>query len=102
MAVQQTAFQQFLENEVNKVKGIYYPVKAGFLTQAFVRKAAPKKLHPNPGDEFCDPKIGPNYEIISGYEKQYRQAGRNPNNLLYTDARSRNRSWLNRPIRTDI
>lgn len=85
MAVQQTAFQQFLENEVNKVKGIYYPVKAGFLTQAFVRKAAPKKLHPNPGDEFCDPKIGPNYEIISGYEKQYRQAGRNPNNLLYTD-----------------
>ena len=60
-----TEFQVFLDQEVNKVKGIYYPVKSGFLTQAFVRKAAPKKLHPNPGDEFCDSKIGPNYEIIT-------------------------------------
>ena len=85
MGTQRTEFQQYIENEVARVKGIYYPVKAGFFQQAFVKKAAPSKLHPNPGDEFCDPRIGPNYEIISGYEKQYRRVVNNPNDLLYMD-----------------
>ena len=68
-----TEFQVFLDQEVNKVKGIYYPVKAGFLRRVFVKTAPINQLHPNPGDEFCFPDIGPNYEIISRYEKDFRK-----------------------------
>jgi len=72
MAASKTSFQQYLEEEVDKVKGVYYPVKAGLLRRAFIKKAPLSKLHPNPNDEFCFPDIGPNYEIISRYEQDYR------------------------------
>ena len=78
-----TEFQVFLEEEINKVKGVYYPVRAGFLRRTFIKKAACSKLHPNPEDEFCDPEVGPNYEIISGYERDYRKAGGVVDNLRY-------------------
>ena len=35
-----TEYESFLADEVNKVKGIYYPVKAGLLRRALIRKAA--------------------------------------------------------------
>ena len=72
MASTKTEFQLFLESEVNKVKGIYYPVKAGFLRRLLIKKVSCRKLHPNPNDEFCFPEIGPNYGIISDYEKAFR------------------------------
>ena len=31
-------------------------------------------MHPNPEDEFCMPKIGPNYKIISEYQQQFADA----------------------------
>ena len=74
MAVSRTNFQNFLEEEVNRYKGVYMPVKTGFLKRALVRSASCKVLHPNPDDEFCDPKIGPNYEIIASYEFGIRKA----------------------------
>lgn len=46
------------------------PVKTAFLKRAFVRVMPMRKLHPNPEDEFCDLKIGPNYEIISHYQHE--------------------------------
>ena len=67
-----TDFSAFLEKEVNKVRWLSYPVKAGFLRRVFVRKADCSKLHPNPNDEFCQPAIGPNYEIITRYMADYR------------------------------
>ena len=69
------AFQTYLEEEVKKVKGLYVPVSAGFLRRLLIRRAACKKLHPNPDDEFCSPKIGPNSGIISKYVKEYRAHG---------------------------
>ena len=33
-----TEFQTFLEQEVNKVKGVYYPVKAGFLRRLLIKE----------------------------------------------------------------
>ena len=81
-----TAFQQFLEEETNKVKGTYYPVKAGFLRRLFIKSAACSKLHPNPGDEFCFPDIGPNYGIISKYEQEYREAGKTVSNAEFKDS----------------
>lgn len=72
MIKSKTAFQSFLAEEVDKVKGVYYPVRAGFFRRVFVRKASCGKLHPNPDDEFCVPEIGPNDEIISRYERDFR------------------------------
>ena len=50
-----TVFQVFLDQEVNKVKGVYYPVKAGFPRRLLIKRVSCKKLHPNPEDEFCFP-----------------------------------------------
>ena len=80
-----TEFESFLADEINKVKGIYYPVKAGLLRRALIRKAACRKLHPNPHDEFCLPEIGPDYRIISRYESDYRKVKDDPDNLKYID-----------------
>ena len=66
-------FQEYLKEEVDKVKGVYYPVRASFPARVLHRKAACRKLHPNPEDEFCFPDIGPNYGIVSRYEQQYRR-----------------------------
>ena len=65
MAVAKTGFQAYLEEELNRYKGVMMPVKTGFPRRVFIRSAACKKLHPNPEDEFCNPEIGPNYEIIA-------------------------------------
>ncbi len=64
-------FQEFLKEEIDRVRGGYYPVKAGFLRRILVRHAWTGKLHPNPEDEFCLPEIGPSYRIIGTYQRQY-------------------------------
>ena len=72
------AFEAFLEEEVRKVRGVSRPVRAGLLYRLTVSKASPRRIHPNPEDEFCDPRVGPSYSIISRYERElgmYRQMG---------------------------
>ncbi len=66
-----TEFEQYLQEEVNKGKGVYVPIKAGVLERLLVKKMACTKLHPNPEDEFCFPDIGPNLGIISDYVKKF-------------------------------
>ena len=68
MAAGDTNFETFLADEVKKVKGIYVPVRAGFLECLLHTRSHWKHLHPNPDDEFCDPKVGPSYRIISDYQ----------------------------------
>ena len=70
-------FDQFLAEEVSKVRGVWYPVKPTLLSRLLVRHTRLNKLHPNPDDEFCDPDIGPNFRIISNYEVDFRQYGSN-------------------------
>ena len=72
MAGGNTAFDQFIADEVKKYKGVYAPVKAGILRRALIRWAPCDSLHPNPDDEFCSPKVGPNYRIISEYMNSFR------------------------------
>ena len=74
MAGGNTAFDQFIADEVKKYKGVYAPVKAGILRRALIRWAPCDRLHPNPDDEFCSPKVGPNYRIISEYMNSFRLA----------------------------
>lgn len=71
MAGTGTAFDEFIAEEVKKYKGIYVPVRAGILRRAIFRKARLSRLHPNPDDEFCMPKVGPNYQIISDYMQSF-------------------------------
>ena len=73
MADKVVDFRAYLDEEINKVKGVYYPVRASFFRRKFCKKASCHALHPNPEDEFCFPDIGPNYGIISKYQEQYRR-----------------------------
>lgn len=70
-------FAEFLAGEVRKYQGLYVPLLSSALRRAIVRQLPCKKLHPNPEDEFCDPKIGPNYEIISKYREEVLRDRRN-------------------------
>ena len=75
MAEKITGFQEYLEAELEKTKGIYVPVRAGFLRRLLIKRTACKNLHPNPEDEFCIPTIGPNSGIISRYSEDFRRFG---------------------------
>ena len=68
-----TQFEEFISEEVKTLKGVYVPVKAGILRRALIRETRCDKLHPNPDDEFCKPKVGPNYGIISDYMNRFRE-----------------------------
>jgi len=70
-----TEFEEFLAETLRRDEGVVVPVKASRLERAFARKAATAKLHPNPEDEFCDPAVGPNLEIISRYVQMIRRGG---------------------------
>ncbi len=72
MTGRNTAFETYIAEEVKKYKGVYVPVKAGMLRRALIRWAPCDSLHPNPDDEFCSPKVGPNYRIISEYMNSFR------------------------------
>ena len=65
-----TEFDEFLSEEVRKMQGVAYPVKANLFERLYVKMVPCSKLHPNPADEFTFPEVGPNYGIISDYEKK--------------------------------
>ena len=69
MVTKKTQLEERIAEDICQMKGIMVPVKAGLHERQLVRKAKCSSLHPNPDDEFCMPKIGPNYEIISKYVK---------------------------------
>ena len=69
----QTDFMKYLQSEVEKYRGVMVPVKASFAERMAVKMVPAKNIHPNPDDEFCDPLIGPNYGIISRYERIFRE-----------------------------
>lgn len=78
-----TEFDKFIAEKIKEDQGVLVPVKASLFELMFVKKADPKKLHPNPEDEFCDPSIGPNYQIISDYvEKITRRSTFNMEPLI--------------------
>ena len=68
-----TKLMQFVLDDVAKYKDTRRLVRAGLFEQRFRRSIPVDQLHPNPEDEFCDPEIGPNDEIISRYKEQLKQ-----------------------------
>ncbi len=67
-------FMEYVLEDVQKYKGISVPVRASLPERLLVKKVSPKKLHPNPDDEFTDPDIGPNDEIIAKYVRKIQEA----------------------------
>lgn len=65
--------REYVKKDIEKYDGISMPVKANIFEQIFIKNLPPKKLHPNPHDEFCMESIGPNDGIISDYMKKIRQ-----------------------------
>ncbi|MBO5503088.1 MAG: transcriptional regulator, partial [Lachnospiraceae bacterium] len=69
-------FQEFLDGELKKYKGVVIPVRASLVERAVVRRLPCSKLHPNPEDEFTHDDVGPSYRIITEYTQQYREVQR--------------------------
>ena len=72
MAAVKTEFTEFIADDIKKYEGVRIPLKTPFLVRAFKKWTKCSNIHPNPDDEFCFPDIGPNYGIISDYEKKMR------------------------------
>lgn len=70
MAQNNTSFAEFLSREVRKYQGTCVPVLTDPIRRHLIKRLPVKKMHPNPEDDFCDPKIGPNYEIIARYREK--------------------------------
>lgn len=69
---------KYIADEMAKYNGICFPLKSSMLLRLIKRREKCSNLHPNPVDEFCDPKIGPSYRIISEYEKKILEARKHP------------------------
>ncbi len=85
MAASHVEFKEYLQEQIRQYDGVSVPVKANLMERIFVRRVAYRNLHPNPGDEFCMPGIGPNYEIISNYEKQIGNAKKHRDNSYFEE-----------------
>ena len=78
MGTSKTWFEKYVSDEVEKYRGVYRPVRASLLHRLLIRRVACKRIHPNPDDEFCDPRVGPNDQIISGYVDVIKRDKRSP------------------------
>ena len=75
MTAPDTELARFLEKEIRKYKGVMVPVKASYMERMFTKKVSIEKLHPNPDDEFCSKKVGPNYSIYHRYVREFQRFG---------------------------
>ncbi len=57
--------------DIRNLGELSHPVRAGLIERLVVRRASLKRLHPNPDDEFSNPDIGPNYEIVGDYRQRF-------------------------------
>lgn len=76
MGLQQAEFEQFLKEELEKYSNAAVPVESGRLERAIIKKVDISKVHPNPMDEFCSPKVGPHYGIINKYVSKFERHGK--------------------------
>ena len=66
--------EKYVAGELEKYGNIYIPIRASFLETLLVKSLKCTKIHPNPDDEFCNPKIGPSTRIMHEYEVKIHNA----------------------------
>lgn len=62
-----------IQEDLAKYSGRREIVRADFMEVLTVRHLSPDQMHPNPEDEFCDPDVGPNEEILERYVDEARE-----------------------------
>ena len=67
------SFWTRVQNDVAKYSGERQMVRANIIDLLTVRHLPPDKLHANPDDDFCNPKVGPNEEIVDKYIEEARR-----------------------------
>lgn len=73
MLVKNETYLKYVIEDLKNYDGLLQPVKTHFYLRIKPRYVDPKKLHPNPADEFSMESVGPNWEIVGNYEKDILQ-----------------------------
>lgn len=69
MVTTNESYKKYVIDDLVNHKGLSHPVKTNVILRIKTVKINPKKLHPNPDDEFSMEDIGPNWGIVSDYER---------------------------------
>ena len=67
------SFWTRVQNDVAKYSGARQMVRANIIDLLTVRHLSPDQIHANPDDDFVNPKVGPNEEIIEKYIEEARR-----------------------------
>lgn len=69
-----THLTEYIQNDLDKQKGISIPVRAGLPERLLVRSVSCKNLHANADDEFAVESVGPSERIIGEYVAKFSDA----------------------------
>lgn len=69
-----THLTEYIQNDLDKQKGISIPVRAGLPERLLVRSVSCKNLHANADDEFAAESVGPSERIIGEYVAKFSDA----------------------------
>ena len=69
-----TQLTEYIQNDLDKQKGISIPVRAGLPERLLVRSVSCKNLHANADDEFAVESVGPSERIIGEYVAKFSDA----------------------------
>ena len=67
------SFATRIKKDVEKYSGKRQTVRASIIDIMTVRHLSPDQMHANPDDDFVNPKVGPNEEIIEKYIEEARR-----------------------------
>ncbi|MCR5810490.1 MAG: ParB/Srx family N-terminal domain-containing protein [Lachnospiraceae bacterium] len=67
------SFSTRIQKDLEKYSGKRQIVRASILDIMTVRHLSPDQMHVNPDDDFVNPKVGPNEEIIEKYIEEARR-----------------------------
>lgn len=72
MPVWPSDYVEYVLKDIEKYNGVRKIAKAGLIERFAVRFCSPKRLHPNPEDEFSMENVGPNMQIVGDYVEQIK------------------------------
>ena len=72
MIITNEVYQKYVIDDLKYHNALSHPVKSPIVLRINSWKIDPRKLHPNPEDEFSITDVGPNWNIIGDYEKSVR------------------------------
>ena len=67
------SFATRIQKDIENYSGKRQTVRASIIDIMTVRHLSPDQMHANPDDDFVNPKVGPNEEIIEKYIEEARR-----------------------------